>query len=115
MVAAMCLFGTTVFADESYPDQYEAGPNIYKKVFENDKLRVSEIKFNPGDEIPMHTHEYEHLVYIMEAGQLTLSYPDGKQSVIDGTVGQTMWIPQETHSAKNAGTTTMRALIIESK
>ncbi|GEM_PF-1770625 len=108
-------FRAGAFAEETYPDQFVAGPNIYHKIFENDKLRVSEIAFKPGEAIVTHTHAYDHLIYILEAGQLTLSYPDGKVSIVDGTVGQTMWIGKETHAAKNTGATNFRALVIELK
>ena len=114
-VVAALAFGTGAFAEETYPDQFVAGPTIYHKIFENDKLRVSEIAFKPDEAIATHAHAYDHLIYILEAGQLTLSYPDGKASVVDGTVGQTMWVGKETHSAKNTGTANFRALIIELK
>jgi len=49
------------------------------------------------------------------AGQLTLSYPDGKTSVVDGKVGQVMWIPAESHAAVNTGSTEFTALVVELK
>ena len=113
--AAMFALTTGVFAEQTYPDPLEAGPNIYSKQFENERVRVSEIKFNPGDKIAMHTHAYDHFVYVIEAGQLTLSYPDGKTSVVNGTVGQVMWIAKENHAAENTGTTVFRALVVELK
>ncbi len=114
-VVAALAFGAGAFAQETYPDQFVAGPNIYHKIFDNDKLRVSEIAFKPGETIAMHTHAYDHLIYVLEAGQLTLNHPDGKATVMDGTVGQTVWSGKETHSAKNTGTTNFRALVIEVK
>lgn len=119
LILAVVLFALTVAPSfalaETYPDQFEVGPNIYTKQFENEKVRVSEIKFNPGDEIGMHTHAYDHFVYILEAGKLELSYPDGAKKEVDGTVGQVMWMPKESHAAKNVGTTTLRALVVELK
>lgn len=108
-------FAGGAFTQETYPDQFEVGPNIYHQIFENEQVRVSEIKFNPGDQIGMHTHAYDHFIYVLEAGQLTLSHPDGTSSVVDGIVGQVMWIPQESHSAVNTGATTLRALVVELK
>src|SRR3989338_6215671 len=91
-------FSAGTFAETSYPDQFAVGPNIYHKIFENERLRVSEITFKAGESSAMHTHQYDHMVYILDAGQLTLSYPDGKVSVVDGVVGQTMWLGKETHA-----------------
>jgi quercetin dioxygenase-like cupin family protein len=114
-IVAVLVFTAGAVAQETYPDQFEAGPNIYKQIFENERVRVSEILFNPGDKIAMHTHAYDHFVYIMQAGQLTLSYPDGKTSVVDGAVSQVMWIAKESHAAENTGQTTLRALVVELK
>lgn len=114
VLAAVCLFAGNLHA-ETYPDPLAAGTKIYSKVFENEKLRVSEITFKPGDVMPMHTHAYDHLLYIIEAGQLTISQPDGKKTVVDATVGQTMWMGKETHTAVNTGKTPFRALIVEVK
>lgn len=114
--AGACLLASSAaLAEESYPDGLTAGPNIYTKQLENDRVRVSEIKFNPGDSIPMHVHIYDHFVYVLAAGQLTLSHPDGTQNVVDGKVGQIMWIPKETHAAVNTGSTIFRALVVEIK
>lgn len=115
MMVAMVALTVGAFAEETYPGPHEAGPNIYSKQFENDRVCVSEIKFNPGDKIAMHTHIYDHFVYVLEPGQLTLSYPDGKTSVVNGTAGQVLWIVKESHAAKNTGTTVFRALVVELK
>ena len=115
MVAAALTLTASAFAEQTYPDQFEVGPNIYHKIFENERMRVSEIKFNPGDSIGMHTHAYDHFIYVLEAGQLTLSQPDGKTSVVDGTVGEPMWIVKETQMGKNTGPTPFRALVTELK
>jgi quercetin dioxygenase-like cupin family protein len=114
VLAVICLFGGDLRAAETYPDPLAVG-KIYSKVFENDKLRVSEITFKPGDTMPMHTHAYDHMLYILEAGQLTISTPDGKKTVVDATVGQTMWMGKETHTATNTGKTQFKALIVEVK
>ena len=110
----MTVASSLLFA-ETYPDPIEAGPNIYHKIFENERVRVSEIKFNPGDQIAIHTHTGDHLIYILEAGTLQLSYPDGHTKDVEGVVGQVMWIPAESHAARNIGATTFRALVVELK
>lgn len=114
-VATALTFAPAAFAEEQYPDPFEVGPNIYHKILENERVRVSEIKFQPGEQIGMHAHAYDHFVYVLDPGQLTLSTPDGKTSVVDGTAGQIMWIPKETHAAQNTGSTPFRALVTEVK
>jgi len=115
-----CLFYlslsiTPAVSAETYPDPLELGSSTYQKVFENEKVRVSEIRFNPGDEIAMHTHSFDHFVYVLDAGTLVLSYPDGKTVEIQGAAGQVIWVPKESHAAKNTGETRFRALVVELK
>lgn len=95
-------------------DPVEVGPHIYTVVFENERVRVSEIQFKVGDQIAMHSHP-DHFVYVLEPGTLQLSYPDGRTSTFEGTPGQVVWINAESHAAVNAGTTPFRALVVELK
>ena len=95
-------------------DPVTVGPDIYTVKFENDRVRVSEIRFKPGDSIPMHEHP-DHFVYVLSGGTLTLSYPDGRTTDFTGEPGQIVWIPAESHAATNPGTTEFRALVVELK
>lgn len=95
-------------------DPLEVGPDIYKKVFENDRVRVSDITFKVGDKIAMHSHP-DHFVYVLEDGKLTLSYPDGTSKDFVGKKGEVVWIPAESHSAVNASDTEFKALVVELK
>jgi beta-alanine degradation protein BauB len=109
----------SVFAEEAaattYPGPQEAAANVYKQLFDNEAVRVSEIKFAPGDKAPMHTHPWPHVVYILDPGQLTITKLDGTSSVVDGKAGDVMYMGAETHEAVNTGTTTLRATITEIK
>ena len=95
-------------------DPVKVGPNVYSVKFENDKVRVSEIDFDPDESIPMHSHP-DHFVYVLTEGTLQLSYPDGKTSDFSATPGQVVWLPAETHAAINTGTTQFKALVVELK
>ena len=110
-------FSVSAFAEEAqtYPGPQEAAPNVYRQLFDNEKVRVSEIKFNPGDKAPMHAHPWPHAVYVIEAGQLTLTHPDGSVSIADAKAGDVLYMPAETHEAVNTGTTLVRATVTELK
>jgi quercetin dioxygenase-like cupin family protein len=115
-LAMAAVLSSPAFAEEkTYPGPQEAAPNVYKQIFDNEKVRVSEITFKPGEKAAMHTHPYAHVVYIIEPGQLTLSYPDGTTKVLDGKAGQVMWMSAETHEAVNTGTTEIKGLVTEVK
>lgn len=111
---ALLVLSTGAFAAD-YPGPHEAGPGIYRLLSENDEVRVSEIKFNPGDSIPMHHHSYGHSLYIVEGGQLTISKPDGSSVVLEAKPGDVMWMGVEDHSAANTGSTVVRVIITEVK
>lgn len=116
LIVGLALLCSPAFAEEKvYPGPQEGAPNIYHQIFDNERVRVSEIKFNPGDKAPMHTHPYDHVVYVMEGGTLTLSYPDGKSSVVSAKAGEALWIGKETHEAANTGTTIFRGTVTELK
>ena len=74
-----------------------------------------QVVFKPGEEIAKHTHPNDHFVYVLEGGPLRISHTDGTSNVADLKVGQVLWIPAETHWAKNVGTTQIRLLVSELK
>ena len=112
----LALVGMVMVAGPAFAgkDPVKVGPNIYHVVLDNDKVRVSEIHFAPGDQIPMHTHP-DHVLYVLSPGTLKLSYPDGKEHTMEATQGQIVWVPAETHAGENIGTTDFRALVVELK
>jgi len=95
-------------------DPVKVAPDIYKQVFENERVRVCDVKFKPGDKIAKHSHP-DHFIYVLEQGKVKISKPDGSSSDNDFQVGQVVWIPAETHWAENVGSTEVHALIVELK
>lgn len=95
-------------------DPVKVGPNIYKQVFENERVRVCDVKFKPGDKIAQHSHP-DHFIYVLDPGKLRISKPDGTSSEADFQVGQVVWIAAETHWAENIGSTEVHALVVELK
>lgn len=98
----------------SAQDPVKVGPEIYTKRFENDRVRVSSIHFKPGASIVMHSHP-DHFVYVLTAGTLRLSYPDGTTKEFAGKPNDVVWIPAETHAAVNTGGTDFNAIVVELK
>ena len=115
VICMLCCVSVFAAETETYPGPQEGAPNIYKQVFDNDRVRVSEIKFNPGEKAAMHTHPYPHVVYIIEGGELTLSHPDGTSAVMKANAGDALWMGVEAHEAVNTGTTVVRGTVTEIK
>lgn len=95
-------------------DPLEVAPDMYKLKYENDRVRVMEVTFQPGQSIPEHSHP-DHFVVVEEAGQLKITKADGTSMDADLKVGDVVWIDAETHSAVNTGKTQVRLLVTELK
>ena len=95
-------------------DAAKAAPNVYKPVFENDRLRLLEVRMKPGDESAMHFHP-NYLVYALEGGRVKLTAASGESAEIDINAGDTMWREAEEHSALNTGDSELVALFVELK
>ena len=95
-------------------DVLSVAPKVYKLAFENERVRVLEGTFKPGDKIGMHSHP-DHFVYVVKGGKLKLTKPDGSSSVVDVKPGQVLWINAESHAAENAGNSTVKLVVNELK
>jgi quercetin dioxygenase-like cupin family protein len=94
-------------------DPAKVGPDIYKCNFENERVRVCEVTFKPGARMGAHSHP-DHVVYALTAGKIEIT-KDGKPQVVDITPGQVLYMPAETHSGANVGTTEIKLVITELK
>ena len=94
----------------------KVGPEVYKRILDNNRVTVLEGHFAPGAKVGMHTHP-DHVAYIVsnEPAKLRLTYPDGTTKEIDGKPGEPFWIPAETHASENIGTTDVKILVVELK
>lgn len=64
-----------------------------KIVLENDRVRVKEAVFAPGDtNAGMHTHDLPHVGVVIDGGTLKFNYPDGKT--------ETMYLPRGVPAAR---------------
>jgi quercetin dioxygenase-like cupin family protein len=109
-LVAITLAAGTILAQ----DPLKVGPNIYKLVTENARIRVLEVTFKPGDQIASHSHP-DHLGYVLSGGSLKITNAEGKVTEINAKSGDSFWIPAETHSAVNSGKTEVKILVVELK
>lgn len=108
----LSVFATPAFAKDT--DPLKVAPERYKKLFENDRVRVMEVTFAPGDKIAQHSHP-DHFVTVLEPGTLKVSKPDGSSQVLELVKEQVVWIPAESHWAENTGKSTVKLLVSEIK
>ena len=95
-------------------DAAQVAPNVYKVLFENDRVRLLEVRMQPGDESAMHSHP-DYLVYALEGGTVKLTAAGGDSADVEINAGDTMWREAEDHSALNTGSTELVALFVELK
>jgi beta-alanine degradation protein BauB len=97
-----------------WPDPAIAAADVYKLLLENDRVRVFDVRFKPGQKAVMHRHP-DHIIYVLSDGKLKLTLPDGTSQEIPLKAGQTLWIGAGPHATENVGTTEAHNLAIELK
>lgn len=120
MQRALCIlvlfsvFSLVLVGTATAQDPLKVGPNIYRKLMENERVRMLEVTFAPGDSIGMHSHP-DHAVYAVTGGKLRVTTSDGTTQVADLKAGNPIWFPAVIHGAKNLGTTTLKLVVVELK
>jgi quercetin dioxygenase-like cupin family protein len=97
-----------------WPDPAKVAGDVYKLILENDRVRVFDVRFKPGQKAVMHRHP-DHVVYVLSDYTLNLMFPDGKSQEVALKEGQAMFLDAGPHAAQNIGTTAGHALVIELK
>jgi len=95
-------------------DPVRVAPKNVKVVFENDRVRVLEVRIKPGEKIPMHSHP-PHLTYTLSDFRGKYSTPDGENISNLGKTNAWSWTEAITHDSENVGTTEIHAFAIELK
>ena len=87
-------------------------------LLENDRVRVWEVRLEPGERIPLHAHSKTHFWTVIEAGS-------GRQRTADGAIRRWTYVVGDTrffevdpgepliHDLENPGDSTIRFLTVE--
>jgi hypothetical protein len=103
-------------------DALVAAPEYHALLFENEHVRVLETHAGPGDTVPVHTHCWPAILYILSTSDFVRRNPEGDvlldtRETHDRTpVGSSVWgeaLPP--HSLENVGTHEMRNITVELK
>ena len=91
------------------------GSSDVKVLLDNDELKVSEATRSPGAIVPMHTHP-KFFAYYVDAAQVKLTSPAGKETVKNIPAGKFLWFPEGTsHALEVMGTANQHVLVVEWK
>lgn len=94
-------------------DPTTTNPDLYKVVFENDRVRVLEYLDQPGDRTTPHSHPDSVMVTLSDFDR-RLSVGD-QQREVSLQAGLATWLPAQSHSGENIGSTATHTIFIELK
>jgi len=94
-------------------DPMKVASNVYKFLNENERVRVLEVVFKPGDVAKLHHHP-EHVVYVVKGGKLRLT-SDGKTQDMDLNAGSVVFLQEQNHEATNVGGSNIDLIVFELK
>ena len=96
-------------------DAVKVAPHVYKVLFENEQVRVLDVRMKPGEKSAMHSHP-AYVVYVLDAaGKVKLTSSDGESAQVELKPGDVMWREPETHMAENSGSANLHAVFVELK
>jgi hypothetical protein len=108
VVAILVTLGGFVLAQE------RAASEVYKLVLDNERVRVFQANFKPGDKVALRNYP-SHLIYTLTDGTLVFM-PAGRTGYeVDFKAGEAMWFPPLARATENDSNKEVRVLLIEFK
>jgi quercetin dioxygenase-like cupin family protein len=90
-----------------------------KLLFENDRVRVWDLRLKPGEQTEFHCHATDYLYVVIGDGKLQTLFPDGTadppREMHDGDVRFRQVDGASIHAARNVGSRPWRNIVIELK
>src|SRR5262249_33542879 len=103
-------------------DAVIAAPEYHEILFEDRRVRVLSGLVPPGRTVPVHTHRWGGILYVIGTSDFVRRDPDGnvladtRISKTAPSAGTAVWAgPLTPHSFENVGTTEFRTLTVEMK
>jgi hypothetical protein len=111
--------------DWSWPDSLDAviaAPKYHKLLFENDRVRLLEVRIRPGEITPVHTHRWPSAIYVAKQSDFIRRDGEGNLLFDSRTVGPpptepvVQWVgPLPPHSVENVGSVEILLITTELK
>jgi oxalate decarboxylase/phosphoglucose isomerase-like protein (cupin superfamily) len=104
------------FAEEfaAAPTNRQPGTSLW---FENEHVRVFEVRLGPGERGPFHVHDQPYFWTVVESGRGLQRFEDGRFSVRDYPLGETRYLVHSAddplvHDLENVGESTLRFVTV---
>lgn len=103
-------------------DALAAAPEFHSLVFENDDVRVLDTRIGPGATVPVHTHRWPSILYMLSTDHFVRRDADGavladtRATGMSAEIGAAVPVPaMAPHSVENVGSSEIRFMNIELK
>ena len=96
-----------------YQDPTVTNPDLYRVVFENERVRVLEYRDQPGDMTAPHGHP-DSVMITLSAFRRRLS-ADAREVDVELKAGQVRWLDSQVHAGRNIGATASHSIFVELK
>jgi len=94
--------------------QDKPASNIYQQILDNDRVRVFQGNFKPGDKLPTRNFP-SHLIYAVTDGTL-IFVPAGRTGYeVNFKAGDALWFPPLQRATENESDKEVRVLVVEMK
>lgn len=97
------------------PGNFAVGTSLW---FENERIRVWEVRLEPGERGPFHNHTRNYFWTVVEGSRGLQRFADGTYAVRDYQEGDTRYLehtPEDSliHDLENVGDTVLRFVTVE--
>ena len=116
---------TTSSSTWPWPDELDAmsaAPGFHTVLYEDERVRVLDGRVPPGATVPVHTHRWGGVLYVLATSDFVRRDPEGtvlfdtRVSGATPTAGTASWGgPLTPHTFENVGTQEFRTLTVEMK
>lgn len=94
-------------------DPVDVNPDLYRVVFENERVRVLEYHDHPGDTAVVHAHP-DSVMVTLSAFDRRLTH-GGQTREVHFDPFQVRWMDAQEHQGENIGATDTRTIFVELK
>ncbi|KRE79374.1 cupin domain-containing protein [Arthrobacter sp. Soil763] len=94
-------------------DPVVTNPELYRVVFENERVRVLDYTDRPGEKTVPHSHP-DSVMVTLSSFRRRLS-ADGREVDVELPAGLARWLPAQSHSGENTGDTETHTIFVELK
>ena len=109
------VYGTASAGPDDMPLSFQASPDVYQVMVDNDEMRVVLATWQPGQKDKDHSHPMI-AVYTIKDCQLRVTTPDGKSRDVSNKAGLArINQPVKSHSVENIGKTECQQVLVELK